>query len=229
MRVPKRDVTLLAGFIGILMTACSYLSVYQPAMEKAETLRRENLKLQAQIDDLDAKMDKKDSYMADTENMRREIEAVYQRFPVDVREEDSIRLAIDQEMASSMMISSINIGACEPVVLPDDTESVLMNRNVTVNYLVSYEGLKRSIKNIGSQNNRMSIDSLTVSYDESTGLLTGVTSINMYCIPGQEGKEYVPPDFSSVLAGTSNIFSSIEYGREDVSEDMEERDEEEGQ
>ena len=59
----------------------------------------------------------------------------------------------------------------------------------------------------------MSINNLTVSYDESTGLLSGTTVVDMYCIPGQPGKEYVQPNFSSVLLGSDNIFGSIElYG-----------------
>lgn len=91
--------------------------------------------------------------------------------------------------------------------------SVLMERNVTMNYIVSYEGLKRGIKNISVQDNRMSINNLTVSYDQSTGLLNGTTVVDMYCIPGQADKEYQEPNFSSVLLGSDNIFGSIElYG-----------------
>ncbi len=115
-----------------------------------------------------------------------------------------------------------------------DTASVdfvLMERNVTISYLVSYDGLKRAIKNISAQDNRMSIDNLTVSYDESTGLLSGMTSVDMYCIPGQPDKEYVQPSFSSVLLGTENIFGSIElYGERayaDVEEEAAEDEDEE--
>ena len=91
--------------------------------------------------------------------------------------------------------------------------SVLMDRSVTMNYLVSYDGLKRGIKNISLQDNRMSINNLTVSYDQTTGLLNGTTVVDMYCIPGQADKEYVEPNFSSVLLGSDNIFGSIElYG-----------------
>lgn len=77
----------------------------------------------------------------------------------------------------------------------------------------------------------MSIDNLTVSYDESTGLLTGTTSVDMYCIPGQPDKEYVTPNLSSVLLGTDNIFGSIElYGERGLADleggDSENADEE---
>lgn len=262
MKVSKRDILLLVGFIGILAAVCSFFFVFQPTMEKADALEQENIQLQARINDLSSKMENKDSYIAETESMNREIDAIFKEFPVDVREEDSILLAINQELISPMMISSISISACEPVVLQNEEEdvshtyeideieeyeaqegisddvsasaadpngnglgtenmpSILMARNVTINYLVSYEGLKRGIKNISVQDNRMSIDNLTVSYDESTGLLTGTTSVDMYCIPGQPGKEYVVPNFSSVLLGTDNIFGSIEFYGERGLEDI---------
>jgi hypothetical protein len=42
----------------------------------------------------------------------------------------------------------------------------------------------------------------------------------MYCVPNQEGKEYVQPDLTSVLLGTDNIFGTItiqsEAGLDDI-------------
>lgn len=264
MKVSKRDILLLVGFLGILAAVCSYLFVYQPTMEKADALEQENQQLQVRINDLNMKMAQKDSYVDDTESMKRDTDAIYQKFPVDVREEDSILLAVNQELIAPMIISNISIGACEPVVLPDISEedvshtyeideieeyeaqegitddtaasagdaaadgtdmanapSVLMERNVTINYMVSYEGLKRGIKNISAQDNRMSIDNLTVAYDETSGLLSGMTSVDMYCIPGQPDKEYVQPSFSSVLLGTDNVFGSIELYGEQGLQDLE--------
>lgn len=273
MKVSKRDILLLVILLGILAVVCSYFLVFQPTMEKADALEQENSELQARINDLSSKMENKESYIAETESMNREMDLVFKEFPVDVKEEDSILLAINQELIAPMLISSISISACEPVVLQGEEEdvdhtyeideieeyeaqegisdevtasdadasgnaignenmpSVLMSRNVTINYLVSYDGLKRGIKNISVQDNRMSIDNLTVSYDESTGLLTGTTSVDMYCIPGQEGKEYVTPNFSSVLLGTDNLFGSIEIygerGLEDIVNNDESEDSEE--
>ncbi len=266
MKVSKKDVLLLLGLLGILAVVCSYFLVFQPTMEKADAMEQENIELQARINDLSSKMENKESYIAETESMNREMDLVFKEFPIDVREEDSILLAINQELISPMLISSISISACEPVVLQGEEEdvdhtyeideieeyeaqegitddvtasdadvngngvgtenmpSVLMSRNVTINYLVSYEGLKRGIKNISVQDNRMSIDNLTVSYDESTGLLTGTTSVDMYCIPGQADKEYVTPNFSSVLLGTDNLFGSIEIYGERGLEDIESND-----
>ncbi|MCM1261645.1 MAG: hypothetical protein NC313_14505 [Butyrivibrio sp.] len=113
---------------------------------------------------------------------------------------------------------------------PTSTTGMLRNRQATYNYTVSYEGLKRSIQHICNQTNRVAIDSLTASFDTSTGLLVGSTTLNMYLVPDQD-KPYVQPNFSAVLLGTDNIFGTIVINSEanlpDV-EDMEGAEEGEG-
>lgn len=269
MKISNRDKLLLIGFIGILLAVCSVYFIYMPTMEKADALEAENVQLEQKINDLSVKMEQKDSYIADTQSMKQETEAIYQRFPVDVREEDALLLAINQELISPMVINNVSIGTYEPVAIPDipeedvdhtyeideveeyeaqegvtddaaaiqdaeadntsasDSGSPLVNRNITINYLCTYAGLKRGIKNISVQENRMSIDNLTVVYDETTGLLTGTTNVDMYCVPGQSDKEYVQPDFSSVLLGTDNIFGSIELQSERGLADLEDNEDEE--
>ena len=273
MKASRKEILILLAFLGILAAVCSYVFVFSPNMEEAEALEQENIELQARIDDLNAKMKNKDSYIQQTAEMNQEMDAILKRFPVDVKEEDSVLLSINQELVAPMMISSLGISALTAVVLPDADEedveytyeideveqyeaqegisdsggsagdtvangagsagvSVLMERTVTMNYIVSYEGLKRGIKNISAQDNRMSINNLTVAYDQSTGLLNGTTVVDMYCIPGQEDKEYVEPNFSSVLLGSDNIFGSIELyggGTLDIGESAEDGEAEDGE
>lgn len=268
MKASKKEILLLVGLFGILVAVGCYFLVYQPQIEQAEAIEQENQELQTRINDLSSKMENKDSYEAETERMNQEMEAIFESFPVDVKEEDAVLLAINQELIAPMMISSLGITSCDPVVLQSDEEdvshtyeideieeyeaqegigdslsasdatatetvsrpSVLMDRSVTMNYMTSYDGLKRSIKNITLQDNRMSINNVTVSFDESTGLLSGTTVVDMYCIPGQPDKEYVQPNFSSVLLGSDNLFGSIElYGGGLMPLVDEEADSEEGE
>lgn len=274
MKVSKRDVLLLLGLVGVLAVVFSYVFVFQPTMEKTEKLAEENKQLEARIADLQNKKDNKDTYESQTAQMRREMEEIYQLFPVDVREENAVLLAINQELLSPMKVQSVTIDPLleVPVVevqneeMPDATYEIeeveeiedatgtqeaptpeagdsqngegmnpfhLMNRKTTINYEVSYEGLKRSVKNICMQTDRMVIDNLSVVYDEQTGLLRGTTTINMFCVPEQEDKEYEEPDFGGVLLGTNNIFGTriirsesnlpdLEDGAEGKAEDGEE-------
>lgn len=263
MKVSKRDILILIGFLGILIGTCSFLFVFQPTMEKADAIQQENMELQSRIADLQSKKNNKDTYESETAKMEQEMKEIYQLFPVDVREENAILLAINQELVAPLKVDSITIDALlevpflegaeeeetqisyeiEAVEELEDYEGTqqseealtvggddgsgglnpygLKNRKMTMTYEISYEGLKRSVKNICMQTDRMVIEDLSVVFDETTGLLHGTMAVNMYCVPNQEGKEYVQPNFSSVLLGSDNIFGTIVLRSESGLPDLE--------
>lgn len=263
MKVSKRDILILIGFLGILIGTCSFLFVFQPTMEKADALQQENMELQSRIADLQSKKDNKDTYESETAKMEQEMKEIYQLFPVDVREENAILLAINQELVAPLKVDSITIDALLEVPFLEDAPEEetqisyeidaveeledyegtqqseealtvggddgsgglnpygLKNRKMTMTYEISYEGLKRSVKNICMQTDRMVIEDLSVVFDETTGLLHGTMAVNMYCVPNQEGKEYVQPNFSSVLLGSDNIFGTIVLRSESGLPDLE--------
>lgn len=272
MKVSKRDILILIGFLGILIGTCSFLFVFQPTMEKADAIQQENMELQSRIADLQSKKNNKDTYESETAKMEQEMKEIYQLFPVDVREENAILLAINQELVAPLKVDSITIDALLEVPFLEGTEEEetqisyeidaveeledyegtqqseealtvggddgsgglnpygLKNRKMTMTYEISYEGLKRSVKNICMQTDRMVIEDLSVVFDETTGLLHGTMAVNMYCVPNQEGKEYVQPNFSSVLLGSDNIFGTIVLRSESGLPDLEDGEEaEEGE
>ena len=98
--------------------------------------------------------------------------------------------------------------------VPADVASVsgnnaaLYNQAATLSYEVSYAGLKRCIDYVCKNPNRMTVDNVMASYDNTTGLLTGNMKVNMYFLTGN-GKPYTPPNISNVLLGNSNLFGSI--------------------
>mgnify|MGYP001042622471 CR=1 FL=1 len=267
MKVSKRDILILIGFLGILIGVCSFLFVFQPTMEKADALQQENMELQSRIADLQNKKNNKDTYENETARMEQEMKEIYQLFPVDVREENAILLAINQELIAPLKVDSITIDALLEVPFLEDTPEEetqisyeidaveeledyegtqqseealtvggddgtgglnpfgLKNRKMTMTYEISYEGLKRSVKNICMQTDRMVVDDLSVVFDETTGLLHGTMAVNMYCVPNQEGKEYVQPNLSSVLLGSDNIFGTIVLRGESGLPDLEDGEE----
>lgn len=242
-RMSGKDSLLLPALLGVLLAVVSYFLIYSPNREKTDALLAENEELAQSVTDLDARMQNKTFYLEETERMKQEIQDIYGLFPVDTREEDSILLAIDQEVSASMTVESVTIHSLEEVPFSEDAQEEdsveeteddsgdgkpfgLYSRQTTINYRVSYEGLKRSIRNICGQPNRMGIEKVSVAFDETTGMLTGSTVVNMYCMPEQEGREYQKPDFSSVLLGTDNIFGTIKINSEQNLPEQEESEQE---
>ena len=224
MKVSKKDIYLIIGFLGVLAFLCAFLWVYQPAMEKVDALKAESRSMEIEIADLQSKMDNKDTYVSKTQEMATEMDSILQMFPVELKEEDAIVLTLTEELLSPMIVTTLTMDETEPVDFelytqeseeaePVDTGETIqlgLYRNpVSMQFVSSYEALKRYVKTVALQTNRTKIVGITASYDEMTGLLTCVANLNMYFITGQEDKTYVQPDFSSVITGTDNPFGSI--------------------
>lgn len=266
MKVSKKEVMYILIALGVMAGALSYFLFFTKYQEKTAEIVAQNDKLQQQINDLQTKQQNQEFYETEMERMLKAIDDIYQVFPVDVREEDCLLMAINQELISPMALNSISINLVSDVEFtvdtaqperdytyelgegdilgdgsgdtttadataaaatndPNNTTGMLRTRQTTFNYTVSYEGLKRSIQHICNQTNRVAIDSLTASFDTSTGLLVGSTTLDMYIIPGQD-KPYVQPNFSAVLLGTDNIFGTIVINSESNMPDVEDMDEE---
>ena len=224
MKVSKKDIYLIIGFLGVLAFLCAFLWVYQPTMEKVDALKAESRSLEIEIADLQSKMDNKDTYVSKTQEMATEMDSILQMFPVELKEEDAIVLTLTEELLSPMIVTTLTMDETEPVDFelytqeseeaePVDTGETIqlgLYRNpVSMQFVSSYEALKRYVRTVALQTNRTKIVGITASYDEMTGLLTCVANLNMYFITGQEDKTYVQPDFSSVITGTDNPFGSI--------------------
>ena len=224
MKVSKKDIYLIIGFLGVLAFLCAFLWVYQPTMEKVDALKAESRSLEIEIADLQSKMDNKDTYVSKTQEMATEMDSILQMSPVELKEEDAIVLTLTEELLSPMIVTTLTMDETEPVDFelytqeseeaePVDTGETIqlgLYRNpVSMQFVSSYEALKRYVKTVALQTNRTKIVGITASYDEMTGLLTCVANLNMYFITGQEDKTYVQPDFSSVITGTDNPFGSI--------------------
>ena len=224
MKVSKKDIYLIIGFLGVLAFLCAFLWVYQPTMEKVDALKAESRSLEIEIADLQSKMDNKDTYVSKTQEMATEMDSILQMFPVELKEEDAIVLTLTEELLSPMIVTTLTMDETEPVDFelytqeseeaePVDTGETIqlgLYRNpVSMQFVSSYEALKRYVKTVALQTNRTKIVGITASYDEMTGLLTCVANLNMYFITGHEDKTYVQPDFSSVITGTDNPFGSI--------------------
>lgn len=103
---------------------------------------------------------------------------------------------------------SSNAPSDEAIAMGEGAQGLLLNRQVTIDYKAPYDGIKAGLKNIAAQVNRMSVNNITLAFDETTGLIAGSAAIDMYCIYGQEGKPYVSQNLSAVLLGTDNPFGT---------------------
>ncbi|MBD5556658.1 MAG: hypothetical protein HDQ95_15295 [Roseburia sp.] len=103
---------------------------------------------------------------------------------------------------------------------------------ISMNYQATYQSFKDMIDYVNSQRDRMTIPIITVSYDETTGGLTGILTVNMFYLTNA-GHDYEPPTVQGINRGVTDVFRSsgvgVSSGSADVSEENGDEENEDGE
>lgn len=79
---------------------------------------------------------------------------------------------------------------------------------VTTTYEVNYLSLKQLVKAITEDDDKKSIEDVSITYNEENGILSGTITSNFYYLSGTD-EVYSTPDVAGVPVGTSNPFRSV--------------------
>lgn len=230
----KANISILLVLLSVVIVGGVYLYVYKPNMDDKDIIQAEINTLQAKYDDLNAKAQKKDQYLADTAMYRADFEDEVAYFPATLDQEISVMFlkGINKdEGVKQFTINNVGMGRPELFyvlgsgaaqgssdieITPDSY--MCFSATFPVSYAGSYEGIKDLIDYIMAYKYRMNVSSLTMSYNSETDTFTGNVSINSYCIAGN-GRE-ADKISVNVNNGVDNIFhggsgavsvSSFEY------------------
>lgn len=241
MKVSKRDINLLIGFLGILIAFCAYQFGYRNVNAKVEELNRKNVAMEAEIVKYEAWEKSRDTFVAETEVMEKQIASWLGEFPANNLPEDDMKLAYQMDNRSIENYLFINsMDFTEPTVVfttdysagatsdsaqtdasASDTASPvnattelypqfsLYQSQTSMGVDCSYQGIKDMIERVYSKAERKSIEAVLLSYDETTGQLTGSLVMNDFFVYGLD-KAYTQPTLTPVREGTDNIFGSME-------------------
>lgn len=116
MKVKKSDIQLLIAAIGVLVAVCTYFFIYTKYTDLADSLESENISLSSQVTTLEALDQKKEEYIAATENARTYITSFENRFAPDILPEDSIMMVKTLEDITRTEVASIAFGTDSEVV-----------------------------------------------------------------------------------------------------------------
>lgn len=224
MKVSKRDLYLLLALAGVIIAFCSWQFGFKKMTAKTETLRTDTATIQAEIDKYSAIKNNIDIYQKGIEEHTAKIVSVLRNYPVDVLTEDVIMLGRELEKNNvSTYVAGVSVGpkgivytATSKPANSSETPVTyqLLNSDVSMSYTTSYKGLQEFFDYINNHENRMSVQNFSVSYDTTTGLLSGSSVVNMYSVTGMD-KEYNEQNLSGVQLGTDNIFGTIELQKEE--------------
>ena len=105
-QLDKKWLMIIGAFLFFLF---SFFFIFRPQMGKAGEMKVENESLKQKLHQLRQIEKEQSYYVTETEKMEKEVDHYLDSFPSDVKEEDTIALALDFEKLTAMDISNISI------------------------------------------------------------------------------------------------------------------------
>lgn len=192
---------LLAAAALVYMTYQEELTAHENEVKQINTY---NLSLQTKI--------KKNMKYADVQDELTEATAqlvasrleLYEKFPVEMKEEDQIMYVLYLETIFGTEIN-FAFSKAQPIVgLRDGSQ--LMGLTLTVNYQTSYEGFQNMINYLATDSRITSVQFANIRYDAARDMAVGTVTLLLYLID-TDLRDYVGPDVNIPDTGKDNIFN----------------------
>lgn len=194
-------VVLLIAFV---MVFSNYLSERQAHQAEIDKLESNNQALQNKVDaneKYEGVQDELDEASAQLMASRLEL---YQKFPVEMKEEDQIMYVLYLEKIFGTEIF-FSFGQAQPVTVLKDGAKV-MGLTLTVNYQTTYDGFKDMIDYLATDSRVTSVQFAQIQYDAASDTAVGTVTLLLYLIDS-ELLDYVSPDVNVPDTGKDNIFN----------------------
>lgn len=238
MKVKKSEIQLLIAVIGVLIAVCTYFLVYSSFNEKSDALEAENATLSSQVATLEILDQRKADYIEATGKMQSYITNFENRFPADILPEDSIMMVKTLEDYTRTEVANIAFGSEAEVVYTPAADAATTTADATaatdttatspvstdgtayadthmyevplsISISCTYDDFKGLVRYIYNQQERESIQGVSISYNETDGMLTGNMTMNTYYLLGTD-KVYSSPYIPDMQMGVDTIFGNVE-------------------
>lgn len=218
MRISKKDAKLLLVLLAVIIFIAGYFVVYSPYTQKTEAVQAEIAAMKPELDALQKHYEKLADYEAGIDEAYETIERSLDGFPPDVRTEDLVVYAIALEENTGIDIRTIAFSGASPladfkVVREDDggyeaTPYTGSRTAMTATCALTYAQLRSFIDYVDNTPLRTALDSVAVSFDASTGGLTGTLTMSKFFI-STPGQEYEPTIVPTVPLGKDALFDTV--------------------
>ena len=247
LKITKREKNMIVILVGILLVMASYYLGYRTFKSRTDILKQQNQILESQIQTLEGISAEKDAYVAKTEEMQTSMNAIIQKFPSNMISEDIILYMRNLEQKTDSYVHNITIPAKQYVNItataetdvlssmedvtgaireygfvndgevPDTRSMQLAQVDSAVNCSITYKGLKDIVTDITENDNRKSIDNISLVFNENTGDLAGSMTVIYYTLSGT-GREYLQPTITGTSHGIECIFGGLKTEETDIAE-----------
>ena len=215
IKLSDSEIRLILLLLAVVVLALGYFVGYNKTITMAEEIEAQNKIDDANVKKLEAMVSRQAEVEQDTVDRRQNIQDIIAKYPSDLTTEKIIWIVQDMEDNSGTMISnaSFQLGTMLSAftAVPGDTETVTppmgLYAAMSMNYTASYDNYQQMVYYINSMKDRSTIPAISAAYDQTTDMVTGVMTVNMYYLTNT-GKEYEAPDPGFHLKGVESIFGA---------------------
>lgn len=207
MKVLAKYWKVLIAVILLLIAIFLYMNVYKTEeaayQSESQQLRTMIMALQSNIAENNRYADIQDELDAAKEELAASRVALYEHFPVEMKEEDQIMYVLYLETIFGTEISFSFSDETPLISLYDG--AVLQGLLLTVNYETTYQGFQDMVNYLATDARITSVYEATIDYDADKDVATGTVTLLIYLVDS-EALEYLPPDVAKPEIGKDNIF-----------------------
>lgn len=237
--VSERDKMFLYVLGSILVLAVAFFFIFSPTMKKADQVKTENKELSAYVVELNQKIAHEDEKKKEIITFNNNRQDILKKFPSGMTHEKAIAILADLEDQTDIFTSQVtlavnnlffnqeeikqagtaniqkeDIASRSSVAVQgvsQETYPSLMGYKTTLTlaFTCTDSELTKALDYINKYDDKMSVETITVGYDETSGNLAGTMNLCMYSLDGSENK-YKAPENNDVKLGVANIFGSKE-------------------
>ena len=194
-------VVLLIAFALVLS---NYFSERQAHQAEVDKLQSNNQMLQNKVEANKEYEDVQDQLEEASAQLMASRLELYQKFPVEMKEEDQIMYVLYLEKIFGTEIF-FSFGQAQPMTVLKDGAKV-MGLTLTVNYQTSYDGFKDMIDYLATDSRVTSVQFAQIQYDAATDTAVGTVTLLLYLIDS-DLLDYVSPEVNEPDTGKDNIFN----------------------
>ena len=229
----KRAVLIIAG---LLILICTFFFLYQPNTDKVMEIERETAQYHRQINYLSTLQLKVNDMKQKTPDLQKEMTSYMKKFPSRMTQQKAIYNVYRMMVKTGIRVSAINPGveqtflnagavvdtatsnttenATEGAIELDPETEVPVHQMVgkVTPYEITVSGTLKQIEKaldwISLNKEHMSTTNISLTYDTSTGKLSGTITVNYFAMNGN-GVPYKDPDIQGIMIGSKNIFGTV--------------------
>lgn len=222
MKIKSKDIKMLLLAVGFVAAILSHVLVHQPCEDRILILEGEVETLSVERDRLKEIELIKDVLLLETEESQIIVENELMKYPEDILPETFTMYADNLRHDLAIEIDGVNISV--PSLLSrmdiirliddDDQEIPIASYLTTLSFgmTFSYAQLKSFIEYVRSDEYRTVLNTVNISYDASTGQLSGNAIIYKYFIV-TPSYVFEPAEIPLVATGNNNPFGTLVSGQ----------------